>query len=122
MSAPFALPKQTSGKIILLVRQQAGIPRDLGAGSKDTEQAARLTSNILQAQITAKPGKGDEVETLLSACRSTAESAEEKETLTYRTTRSADDTDKFAVFEEYVLPNGLVDHGESSGSPRSPLR
>ncbi|ORY87387.1 hypothetical protein BCR35DRAFT_37387 [Leucosporidium creatinivorum] len=80
MSSPFPPPKQTSGKIILL------------------------------AQATAKPGKADEVETLLKACRAAAEN-DEKDTLTYRTTRGVEgDSDKFAVWEEYVLPNGLTDH------------
>jgi quinol monooxygenase YgiN len=95
MSAPFALPKQTSGKIILLVRQQ------LSFG-----MLTKLTFSR-QAQVTAKPGKADEVQKLLVACRAAAES-EEKNTLTYRTTR---DGDKFAIWEEYVLPDGLVDHG-----------
>lgn len=57
-------------------------------------------------------GKGDETQELLKECRRAAEQ-DEKETHTYRTTRGTeaeDSADKFVVFEEYTLPNGLNDH------------
>ncbi|KAM0750623.1 hypothetical protein T439DRAFT_325680 [Meredithblackwellia eburnea MCA 4105] len=78
---PFPLPQKTTGRIILL------------------------------ATITAKPGKGDELQTALAAVRKLSESSDEKGTHTYRTTRQAEaDTDVFVVFEEYDLPNGIPEH------------
>ena len=59
-------------------------------------------------------GKGDEVAALLAQVRATAESAEEPNALTYRTIRSEDNPDDFIIFEEYVMPNGLTEHGEHS--------
>jgi len=64
-------------------------------------------------------GKGDEVAALLADIRSAAEKADEPGTLTYRTTRSELNKDSFLVFEEYTLPSGIVDHGESE--PRWPV-
>ncbi len=57
-------------------------------------------------------GKGDEVAALVAKVRAAAESADEPGTRTYRTTRSEDNPDHFLIFEEYKLPNGIVDHGK----------
>lgn len=58
-------------------------------------------------------GKGDEVAALLAAVRASAESADEPNALTYRTIRSEANPDEFIIFEEYVMPNGIAEHGES---------
>ena len=57
-------------------------------------------------------GKGDEVAALVAKVRAAAESADEPATVTYRTTRSEENSDHFLIFEEYNLPNGIVDHGK----------
>ncbi|SCZ90576.1 BZ3500_MvSof-1268-A1-R1_Chr9g10884 [Microbotryum saponariae] len=80
MSLPFNAPKAQSGKIILV------------------------------ANVLAKDGRGDEVQAALVKVRAAAEASAEKDTHTYRTTRSEEDPHKFLVFEEYTLPNGIVDH------------
>lgn len=85
-----------------------------------------LSANYLLS--TSSAGKADEVERLLKECRRAAENDEANThsecacfniplaisaytSTAYRTTRGADgDTDKFVVFEEYTLPNGLTDH------------
>ncbi|SCV70127.1 BQ2448_1521 [Microbotryum intermedium] len=64
---------------------------------------------ILVANVIAKDGKGDEVQAALAKVRTAAEASSE-DTHTYRTTRSEEDPNKFLVFEEYTLPNGIVDH------------
>ncbi|KAK4697554.1 hypothetical protein P7C70_g8195, partial [Phenoliferia sp. Uapishka_3] len=81
MSDPFTMPTKTSGRVILI------------------------------AKITAKPGKGDDVQAALAAIRKLADSADEPGTHTYRTIRQLDgDSDVFMVFEEYELPNGIRAH------------
>ena len=57
-------------------------------------------------------GKGDEVAALVAKVKAAAESADEPNTLTYRTTRSEENKDHFLIFEEYNLPNGIVEHGK----------
>jgi quinol monooxygenase YgiN len=64
-------------------------------------------------------GKGDEVAALVAKVRAAAESADEPGTHTYRTTRSEENPDHFLIFEEYKLPNGIVDHGEPLLRPDS---
>lgn len=69
-----------------------------------------------RGDLAGAAGKGDEVAAYLSKIRAAAESAAEPDTLTYRTTRHEENADKFLVFEEYKLPNGILDHGESGSS------
>lgn len=48
----------------------------------------------------------------MAKVKAAAESADEPNTLTYRTTRSEENKDHFLIFEEYNLPNGIVEHGK----------
>lgn len=68
---------------------------------------AAAASNLKHAA-----GHGDEVQKMIAAIRALAESDDEKETLTYRTTRGEGpgNEDTFAVFEEYILPDGIAAH------------
>lgn len=58
-------------------------------------------------------GKGDEVAALLAKVRAVAESSAEPNNLSYRTIRSEDNPDAFIIFEEYILPDGITEHGTS---------
>lgn len=57
-------------------------------------------------------GRADEAAALLAKVRTVAETSAEPNNLTYRTIRSEDNPDEFIIFEEYVLPNGLDEHGK----------
>ncbi|PAV22020.1 antibiotic biosynthesis monooxygenase [Pyrrhoderma noxium] len=66
---------------------------------------------ILVASLEEKPGKGDEVQNLLTAIHAFANSSSEPGCLTFRTVRSGD---RFKVFEQYVNKDAVSKHFEGA--------
>ncbi|GAA5925914.1 hypothetical protein JCM3775_005149 [Rhodotorula graminis] len=62
---------------------------------------------IVFATVTAKPGKGDELEKALQPVIANANSDAEPLTLTYRCARHGD---VFRLFEEYKSKQGVAEH------------
>ncbi|KAJ8080089.1 hypothetical protein PM082_016917 [Marasmius tenuissimus] len=74
---------------------------------------------LMLAEVTAVEGKGDDIQKYLSAISKVANSSEEPNTLSYRTTRGVgSDSNKFTVIEEYA-DKAAMDHHLSSDAFKS---